>query len=118
MTLGTIPYGFRRLVDRLLQILPSDVEVLWQTGATDVRDVPIRARRLIPARELDRFVAEADVVVAHAGTGSALTALEAGKCPVLVPRRQAHQEHVDDHQRLIARHLAERGSRCGGRLRS
>jgi UDP-N-acetylglucosamine transferase subunit ALG13 len=109
VTLGTIPYDFRALVDRLLAILPADVEVLWQTGATDVSDLPITAEALMPADELDRRVAEADVVVAHAGTGSALSALEVGRCPVLVPRRAAHDEHVDDHQPLIADLLSERG---------
>jgi UDP-N-acetylglucosamine--N-acetylmuramyl-(pentapeptide) pyrophosphoryl-undecaprenol N-acetylglucosamine transferase len=41
-------------------------------------------------------------VVAHAGTGSLVGALEAGKLPVLVPRRAARGEHVDDHQEQIA----------------
>ena len=113
VTLGTIPYGFRRLVDRLLEILPPDVEVFWQTGATDVSDLSIDAHALVPAHELDRRVAEADVVVAHAGTGSSLGALEMGKCPVLVSRRHAHREHVDDHQRLIADELAGRGLAIG-----
>ncbi len=52
---------------------------------------------------------EADVVVAHAGVGTALAALEVGKCPVLVPRRLAHGEHVDDHQTQIAGELSRRG---------
>jgi UDP-N-acetylglucosamine--N-acetylmuramyl-(pentapeptide) pyrophosphoryl-undecaprenol N-acetylglucosamine transferase len=50
----------------------------------------------------------ADVVVAHAGTGIALMALENGKCPILVPRRAMHGEHVDDHQLTIALELALR----------
>jgi UDP-N-acetylglucosamine transferase subunit ALG13 len=51
---------------------------------------------------------EADVVVAHAGVGAAIAALEAGKCPVLVPRRHARGEHVDDHQIQIATELRDR----------
>lgn len=51
----------------------------------------------------------ADVVVAHAGTGSALAALDAGRCPVLIPRERAHGEHIDDHQRQIAAELELRG---------
>ena len=110
VTLGTIrPYGFRRLVDRLLRILPTDAEVLWQTGATDVADLPIDGRVAVPAPELEAAVAEADVVIAHAGTGTALTAFELGRCPVLVPRRVAHHEHIDDHQVGTAAALAKRG---------
>lgn len=110
VTLGTIrPYGFRRLVDRLLTILPSDVEVLWQTGATDVADLPLAGRVAVPAAELEGAMAAADVVIAHAGTGTALTAFELGRCPVLVPRRVAHDEHIDDHQVGTAAALAARG---------
>ena len=52
---------------------------------------------------------EADVVVAHAGVGAALAACEVGRCPVLVPRRSAHGEHIDDHQTQIADELSGRG---------
>lgn len=110
VTLGTIePYGFRRLVDRLRAVLPEDVEVTWQTGATDVGDLPIDGRRVLPTAELERAAEAADVVVAHAGTGTALMAFELGRHPVLVPRRHGHGEHVDDHQVETARMLAGRG---------
>jgi UDP-N-acetylglucosamine--N-acetylmuramyl-(pentapeptide) pyrophosphoryl-undecaprenol N-acetylglucosamine transferase len=109
VTLGTIPYGFRRLLERLLAILPPDAEVTWQTGVTDVAGLPLEAHPQLPAAELEAAMRDADVVVAHAGTGSALTALGVGRCPLLVPREQAHGEHVDDHQRQIADELAERG---------
>jgi UDP-N-acetylglucosamine transferase subunit ALG13 len=58
--------------------------------------------------ELEQAMREADVVVTHAGTGSALAALEAGQAPVLVPRSAARGEHVDDHQYQTARELAGR----------
>src|SRR4051812_1211755 len=102
VTLGTHDYGFRRLVQHLVNILPPETEVLWQTGATEVSDLGIEARAAMPADELTAAIREADVVVAHAGVGSALCALDVGKCPVLVPRRARHGEHVDDHQCEIA----------------
>jgi len=110
VTLGTsAKYGFRRLVERLADVFPQDAEVLWQTGATDVRGVPIDAKPALPGAVLDRAMREADVVVAHAGIGSALAALEAGHCPVLVPRRERLGECVDDHQLQIASTLSARG---------
>jgi UDP-N-acetylglucosamine transferase subunit ALG13 len=102
-------YGFRRLLERLVQILPADADVLWQTGTTDVEGLGIAARPFVGAEELDAAIAAADLVVTHAGTGSALSALEAGRLPVLVPRRRAFGENVDDHQELVAAELARRG---------
>lgn len=52
---------------------------------------------------------EADVIVTHAGVGSALAAIRAGHRAVYVPRRARHGEHVDDHQVEMARELDRRG---------
>jgi UDP-N-acetylglucosamine--N-acetylmuramyl-(pentapeptide) pyrophosphoryl-undecaprenol N-acetylglucosamine transferase len=110
VSLGTFKdIGFERLVRRLLEILPPDADVLWQTGDTDVSGFGIVGHEAIPERELTQAIREADVLVAHAGVGTALAALEVGKCPVLVPRRFAHGEHVDDHQTQIASELDRRG---------
>lgn len=110
VTLGTFRgYGFARLVRRLLELLPAHADVLWQTGDTDTSGLGIDGHHALPERELTQAMREADVVVAHAGVGTALAALEVGKCPVLVPRRLAQAEHVDDHQTQIARELESRG---------
>jgi UDP-N-acetylglucosamine--N-acetylmuramyl-(pentapeptide) pyrophosphoryl-undecaprenol N-acetylglucosamine transferase len=110
VTLGTLPrWEFRRLVDACMRVIPDGSEVLWQAGATDVRDLGIDAREAIPAHELEHATAAADVVISHAGVGSALTALWCGKRPILLPREASLGEHVDDHQREIAEELGGRG---------
>jgi UDP-N-acetylglucosamine--N-acetylmuramyl-(pentapeptide) pyrophosphoryl-undecaprenol N-acetylglucosamine transferase len=110
VTLGTFkgtPYP--RIVRRLLEVLPPEAEVLWQTGATDVTELGIDGVFALPERELSEAMREADVVVTHAGVGTALAAFEVGKCPVMSPRLKAHGEVVDDHQTQIAAQLSERG---------
>jgi UDP-N-acetylglucosamine--N-acetylmuramyl-(pentapeptide) pyrophosphoryl-undecaprenol N-acetylglucosamine transferase len=114
--LGTMPYSFRRLVDRLVQILPRNVEVTWQVGATPVGDLPINGRQTLAPAELSMAIGSADVVVGHAGGGSALQVMQAGKTPVLVPREADHGEHVDDHQVQIAQLLPELGLAVGARV--
>ncbi len=109
VTVGTSEeYGFRRLIERLAAVIPPDVEVLWQTGATDTSGLPIDAHPFVPAEALTQAMNEADVVIAHAGTGSALSALQAGRSPVLAPRLRMHAEQVDDHQQLLAAELERR----------
>lgn len=114
VTLGTMrTYGFRAAVARLAEVLPEvladGADVLWQVGVTETADLGIRARTVVPTAELRDAIAEADLVVAHAGIGSTLSALDAGHRPVLLPRRASRGEHVDDHQVLIADSLAARG---------
>lgn len=109
VTLGTMDQGFRRLLERLVAILPPETEVLWQTGATPTQGLGIHGHRLLSATALAKAMREADVVVAHAGCGSALTALKAGKCPILVPRDPQGGEVVDAHQAEIADWLDAKG---------
>jgi len=108
VTVGT-DKPFRRLVEAAAAILPDDVDVLWQTGHTPLDGLDIDARPFVPAAELEQAMRDTDVVIAHAGCGSALSALSAGKYPVLVPRDPDHGEVVDRHQIEIARWLAECG---------
>lgn len=109
VTVGVSGYGFRRLLEAVRRAAPAGAEVLWQTGSTDVRGLDIAAVPTMAAEDLTAAVTAADVVIAHAGVGSALTAMAAGKCPILVPRLRVHGEHADDHQREVARRLAAAG---------
>lgn len=106
-------FPFRRAAERLARLLPQvtapDAEVLWQTGYTYVADLGIDGVALLPPDDLAAAAAEADVVIAHAGLGSALVALDAGRCPVLLPRRVHRGEHTDDHQLQLADDLDRRG---------
>jgi len=113
VTLGTMRrYGFRRALDAIVRVLPAvlapEAEVLWQVGHTDCTGLPVQGRVEVPAAGLREALATADLVIAHAGIGSSLTAPDAGLCPVLLPRRRDHGEHVDDHQLLIAHELDRR----------
>jgi UDP-N-acetylglucosamine--N-acetylmuramyl-(pentapeptide) pyrophosphoryl-undecaprenol N-acetylglucosamine transferase len=120
VTLGTMEsFRFRRLIDKLAPLLRpggvlqreqfAPVETLWQTGGTPVDGLGIAARPWLPAAELDAALDAADVVVSHAGAGSALAAIRAGRHPLLVPREATRGENSDDHQEHFARELANRG---------
>lgn len=110
VTLGSNDtYPFDKLVEQLRDVLPSGVEVLWQLGNTPIPSGLANAHAKVPAAELEQAMREAQVVIAHAGTGSALSALEAGRLPMLVPRRSERGEHIDDHQEATAMTLQARG---------
>jgi UDP-N-acetylglucosamine--N-acetylmuramyl-(pentapeptide) pyrophosphoryl-undecaprenol N-acetylglucosamine transferase len=111
VTVGGMHHPMSRLVNQLNAVLPEDAEVVWQLGHTPA--VPgMRASRIeefITHDELTELMAEAHVVVCHAGVGSALQAMSVGRSPILVPRLIEHGEHVDDHQEQIAKRLGRLG---------
>jgi UDP-N-acetylglucosamine transferase subunit ALG13 len=74
-----------------------------------VGDLAIPATPVLPAADLAAELGQADIVISHAGTGSALAALNAGRYPILAVRDSAHGEQVDDHQHQLATELDRRG---------
>ncbi len=113
VTLGTSPHAFRRAVNRLRGVLPQVVapgaKILWQLGRTEADGVTGRVVETIHRSELRRAITEADLVIAHADIDAALTALDLGRRPVLLPRSPAFGEDVDDHQMKVAKELGRRG---------
>ncbi|MBV9290984.1 MAG: hypothetical protein JO222_00935 [Frankiales bacterium] len=118
VALGSMRFPMTRLVDNVIASLPADASVTWQLGHTPV---PAGAADLAGHRfetfvshdELADAMRRAHVVISHAGVGTALTALGAGRFPILVPRQARHREHVDDHQEQMARDLDQRGLAFG-----
>lgn len=110
VTLGTIrAYGFRRLLDRLAEIIPDDVQVTWQVGSTPGDDLPGEVLQYVSAERLAAEVERADVVVTHGGIATVLGLFERGIYPVIVPRESAYGEHVDDHQTEAAEAFGTQG---------
>jgi UDP-N-acetylglucosamine transferase subunit ALG13 len=59
--------------------------------------------------EVVESIRAARVVVTHAGAGSVLTCLVAGKRPIVVPRLSRYGETSDNHQLAFGRRLHEIG---------
>src|SRR5208283_435599 len=55
--------------------------------------------------EFQCLVGRSSLLIMHAGAGSLITAVRAGKVPVVMARRLRYGEHVDDHQIELAREL-------------
>jgi UDP-N-acetylglucosamine transferase subunit ALG13 len=83
--------------------------VVIQRGSTAYRPRHADHFRYAQPEAMEALTREARAVVAHAAAGAAVLALRAGKPLVLVPRRRAYGEHLDDHQVELARALAAGG---------
>jgi UDP-N-acetylglucosamine transferase subunit ALG13 len=110
VTVGT-QYPFDRLVRTIDQWAGrrDDMEIFAQTGPTEYRPRNMRFAAFIDAEECSRQVEQADAVLAHAGMGSIITAMQSGKLIVVMPRRADLGEHRNDHQMATARKLLAQG---------
>jgi UDP-N-acetylglucosamine transferase subunit ALG13 len=101
---GQLP--FDRLVHAVDQWAEEDPGgVFAQIGASDRPPARVRWQRFLSPGEFQSRVAEARLVVSHAGIGTILTAIDLRKPIVVMPRRQALGEHRNDHQWATVQHL-------------
>jgi UDP-N-acetylglucosamine transferase subunit ALG13 len=84
-------------------------EVFAQIGPSNLRPRNIEHSQFICPEECNARMRSATAIVAHAGMGTILTALEIGKPLVVMPRRAALGEHRNEHQLATARRFAELG---------
>ncbi len=82
-------------------------DVFAQIADTDWRPSHIQWKPFLDPSEYRRYLFQADVIVAHAGMGTILTALEFCKPLLVMPRRGDLNETRNDHQFGTARAFAE-----------
>lgn len=109
MTVGMHNAPFDRLVraaDEMASLIEEPVVI--QRGVS--RYTPMFGQYVDFTGEvqMQAWMSQVRAVVSHAGAGSILSALKAGKPLVLVPRLRRFGEHVDDHQLELAEALAQR----------
>ncbi len=101
--------------DRLVKIVDAWAErsgrsdVFAQIGNTTWKPSSIRFTQFLEPGEYAKCMQQARCVVAHAGMGTILTALEAGIPILVLPRRGHLGETRNDHQYATARHLSASG---------
>lgn len=84
-------------------------DVFAQVGPTDLRPRHIEWAPFIEPAEFRERVRACSAMVAHAGMGSILTAMEFGKPILVMPRRGALMETRNDHQVATARRFLAMG---------
>lgn len=88
-------------------LLPAPV--LAQAGPSRFRPKNLDKVAFMRPVEVEAAVDRSAVVVGHAGSGLVSMSLRRGRRPLVMARRAAHGEHVDDHQVIVARKLASMG---------
>lgn len=111
VSLGTDHHPFDRLVAWITAWVDqqsSPVIVNLQAGYT-AHEADSRTADFVPHDQLTQWFSHSDVVVVQGGPGGILDARAAGRMPIVVPRRSHLGEHVDDHQVVFARAMANAG---------
>lgn len=107
VTVGT-QLPFDRLIGAIDQWARANpaIEVIAQTGESRLFTPNITTYPRVDAAEFRDLVSCSELLVAHAGMGSILTALELGTPVIVMPRRSDLGEHRNDHQMATVEQLS------------
>lgn len=109
-TVGTHDSDFGRFITALDAIAQAtDERVVIQTGLSTTMPHHAEHFAFKPRDEVLAIQNQARVIVCHAGIGSIIDAMKAGKSLIVVPRLKRFGEHNSDHQLDIARAIEQRG---------
>lgn len=99
-----VTVGTQGPFDRMIRVIDAWAtrhdreDVFAQIGRDSWRPKTIEWVEQLDAAEFKQRVERSQVVIAHAGMGTILTALELGKPVLIMPRRAALGEQRNDHQ--------------------
>ena len=110
VTVGT-QLPFDRLVTAIDEwgLTNPNYHCFAQIGASTYQPSCIAHKKFIDLEEYQQKIEECDLLVAHAGMGAILSALESGKPIVIMPRKASLREHRNDHQIATANRFLEMG---------
>lgn len=110
-----VTVGAQMPFDRLIRAVDEwsahhrRTDVFAQIGRDAWRPKHIRWSEFLGPKEFRDNVTDSDAVIAHAGMGSILTALELSKPIVVMPRRGDLHETRNDHQVATAKQFLAQG---------
>lgn len=76
----------------------SSIDILAQIGESDTEFPALKCQKTMVTHEYNKMVENAELIIAHAGTGSIFTALEYQKPIIIFPRSGDLGETRNNHQ--------------------
>lgn len=106
VVLGTQKFQLNRLLQKLDDYVEQGLltdEIYAQIGNSTYKPQYYSYKEFMDKEEFDQTIARADIIIAHSGVGTIITAIHADKPIIVYPRLSKYKEHVDNHQLDIAK---------------
>lgn len=101
---------FDRLIRMLDEMAPElDEEIVAQVNGCNYLPHYVNTVDILPPDEFDKLFCQARLIVAHAGIGTILSAMQYQKPIIIFPRIAALGEHRNEHQLATAAKMKEAG---------
>lgn len=110
VTVGTHEQSFDRLIRCIDEMVGKDIikeKVVMQVGYCKYIPKNCEYSKLYSYDEMNLFAQKSKIIVTHGGPGSIFLAQQYGKMPIVMPRQKKYNEHVDNHQVIFSKKMAQ-----------
>ena len=97
------------MVEKLIEERDANQGFGGRLGNTRYSSNKRKCLDYVPETEFKEYIAKADVVISHAGSGALFSAIQKGKKCIAVARLEKYNEMLNDHQTELVRKLSEEG---------
>ncbi|ALJ23169.1 glycosyltransferase [Lactobacillus gallinarum] len=111
VTVGTHEQPFNRLIKKVDDLVANGnikEKVIVQTGFSTYIPEQCESHKMMSFEEMQKKLRDARIVITHGGPSSFIEALQFGKVPIVVPRQEKFNEHVNNHQVDFTKLIAKR----------
>lgn len=109
VTVGTHEQPFNRLVEYMDHWQKSHNEkVVMQIGYSTYIPNYAEWKKFFPYDQMQKWVENARIIITHGGPSSFIMPLQVKKTPIVAPRIQKYNEHVNNHQLEFCREIEAR----------
>lgn len=101
VTVGTHEQPFDRLLKEIDELKKNKIlrdQVIIQRGYSSYLPKYCMTKKFFSLAKMTALIDEARIVITHGGPASFIQVLQAGKIPIVVPRQEKYNEHINDHQ--------------------
>lgn len=108
-----VTIGTQEPFDRLIKTVDdiagaiNDHEVIAQVAHTKLSVKNMTCHSFLEPARFNNLFNEASLIIAHAGMGTIISALEKGKPIIVLPRLLQYKEHRSNHQMATARYMEQ-----------
>lgn len=111
VTVGTHEQPFNRLLKEIDNLIENGVikdDVFAQIGYSDYVPKHYKCSKFLDYTEMQNYFLRANIVITHGGPSSFMEVIKLKKTPIVVPRQEKFNEHVNNHQLDFCKELEKR----------
>ncbi|GEQ62379.1 glycosyltransferase family 28 [Vagococcus lutrae] len=114
VTVGTHEQKFDRLINEIFslinkKIIKENVFIQYGYSSPIENNDLVHGEKLLSQKKLTQYSLDCNIPITHGGPASFMFFLKENKVPIVVPRQEKYEEHINNHQLDFCKKIEKEG---------